>query len=350
MREIYEKCAPRFPEGDVHRNQHLVGRAKLPYITGCAVDVTPVHGPRQSVGIAVLRVAVSLICVLWLVAAAFVPWGSPALAEGSDPAVLEIQTILKKHGFDPGPLDGKPGPKTRRTAAAFQMERGLLPTGVTDAALLARLRVWDRPPPPPAPPPRAMAELQRAPAIAVRAIDAPPRGYVSGRVGSAIVAASRIPAARTSGSISIKPPDSLLLGLPAVLVLVAAVCVPVVLRRRAGVVATTPPVFDTVVEEKRSEAWAESRRCTAPEPAPSGKAAFDAWCAGGAVSAPAHPRFPTRYLADLEGRFFRESGETERDAIVTEVKRLRANYGDNIAFAAEADRFLTVAYVDIVMR
>lgn len=56
---------------------------------------------------------------------------------------LEIQAQLKKLGFDPGPLDGQDGPKTRAAVRAFQAARGLSVDGIvgdrTRAALFGAL-------------------------------------------------------------------------------------------------------------------------------------------------------------------------------------------------------------------
>lgn len=45
-------------------------------------------------------------------------------------SVREIQQALKSAGFYPGPVDGKPGPKTREAVLAFQKSRGIKADGV----------------------------------------------------------------------------------------------------------------------------------------------------------------------------------------------------------------------------
>lgn len=53
---------------------------------------------------------------------------------------LELQTLLKRAGFDPGPLDGRPGKQTRAAVEAYQRTRGLPVTGDGSPALIADLR------------------------------------------------------------------------------------------------------------------------------------------------------------------------------------------------------------------
>ncbi len=71
--------------------------------------------------------------------------------------VREVQQLLAKLGFDPGPADGIVGARTRWAVRAYERSRGLPETGVVDARLLALLRAAAaereaRVPPPPAPP------------------------------------------------------------------------------------------------------------------------------------------------------------------------------------------------------
>ena len=58
----------------------------------------------------------------------------------------ELQELLTARGYKPGPVDGKPGPKTREALKQFQKDAGLPVTGVLDAETTQRLRA--------APPPR----------------------------------------------------------------------------------------------------------------------------------------------------------------------------------------------------
>jgi peptidoglycan hydrolase-like protein with peptidoglycan-binding domain len=53
--------------------------------------------------------------------------------------VKAAQQALKERGFDPGPIDGTMGPKTRAALADFQKKEGLKPTGTLDKKTMARL-------------------------------------------------------------------------------------------------------------------------------------------------------------------------------------------------------------------
>lgn len=53
--------------------------------------------------------------------------------------ILQIQQLLKQKGFDPGPLDGLYGPKTKAGIQAFQQANGLPVTGAATFDLLQRL-------------------------------------------------------------------------------------------------------------------------------------------------------------------------------------------------------------------
>ena len=55
-------------------------------------------------------------------------------------AVRQIQGLLARAGFVPGPLDGVFGARTRAAVVAFQRRLGLRATGVVDGATLASLR------------------------------------------------------------------------------------------------------------------------------------------------------------------------------------------------------------------
>lgn len=56
------------------------------------------------------------------------------------PLVADIQRALRRHGFDPGPVDGIAGPRTVAAVRSFQRRVGQLPDGVADTALLRDLK------------------------------------------------------------------------------------------------------------------------------------------------------------------------------------------------------------------
>jgi peptidoglycan hydrolase-like protein with peptidoglycan-binding domain len=55
------------------------------------------------------------------------------------PDLRLVQSLLAFLGHRPGPVDGKPGPRTRSAIRDFQGSRGVGPTGEVDAGLLAAL-------------------------------------------------------------------------------------------------------------------------------------------------------------------------------------------------------------------
>lgn len=63
----------------------------------------------------------------------------PKLAEGADPDVAQIQTALRKAGYDPGPVDGKIGDRTKQALQKFQKDNGLEPDGVAGPRTRAKL-------------------------------------------------------------------------------------------------------------------------------------------------------------------------------------------------------------------
>jgi hypothetical protein len=54
--------------------------------------------------------------------------------------VLETQAWLKAFGFDPGPLDGLPGPKTTDAVKRYQTARQIEETGSLDRSVLQQVR------------------------------------------------------------------------------------------------------------------------------------------------------------------------------------------------------------------
>ncbi len=60
-------------------------------------------------------------------------------AGGRQMTILDLQKALKRAGFDPGPLDGISGPKTRAAIKAFQAARGLVVDGIAGPVTRGRL-------------------------------------------------------------------------------------------------------------------------------------------------------------------------------------------------------------------
>lgn len=54
--------------------------------------------------------------------------------------IQELQQALKDEGFDPGPVDGDLGPRTREAIRAFQKANGLTVDGIVGSATLGALR------------------------------------------------------------------------------------------------------------------------------------------------------------------------------------------------------------------
>lgn len=53
--------------------------------------------------------------------------------------IAAAQRALAHHGYDPGPIDGHMGPRTRGALRAFQTEQGLVPHGELDDTTFERL-------------------------------------------------------------------------------------------------------------------------------------------------------------------------------------------------------------------
>jgi localization factor PodJL len=67
-------------------------------------------------------------------------WDSDVVAEADRQALVKtIQTLLVGQGFDPGPTDGRIGPKTRQAVKDYQRKVGMPETGTLDGELLAAL-------------------------------------------------------------------------------------------------------------------------------------------------------------------------------------------------------------------
>ncbi|NOX41950.1 MAG: hypothetical protein GXP05_16065 [Alphaproteobacteria bacterium] len=61
------------------------------------------------------------------------------LGANSD-TIYAIQNALTELGYDPGPIDGKMGKKTRAAITQFQVNSGLSPDGRASSSLLLKLQ------------------------------------------------------------------------------------------------------------------------------------------------------------------------------------------------------------------
>lgn len=57
-------------------------------------------------------------------------------------SAIEVQRALLRAGLDPGPIDGKPGKKTRAAVKAFQRKHGLTADGVVGEKTWLALRAY----------------------------------------------------------------------------------------------------------------------------------------------------------------------------------------------------------------
>ena len=57
-------------------------------------------------------------------------------------STLDIQQFLSKNGFNPGPIDGQSGPKTKNAIISFQKENGLLADGIAGNKTKAAMRAY----------------------------------------------------------------------------------------------------------------------------------------------------------------------------------------------------------------
>jgi len=62
-----------------------------------------------------------------------------ANARRSNPADMVMQVRLQGLGYDPGPIDGVVGPRTRAALQRYQRDHGLLASGLPGSATRARL-------------------------------------------------------------------------------------------------------------------------------------------------------------------------------------------------------------------
>jgi GH24 family phage-related lysozyme (muramidase) len=89
------------------------------------------------------------------------PKEAPKATKAPKPAydVKEIQTLLKAHGFDCGPIDGDYGPKTKAAVVAFQTSLGLKGDGIVGPYTWAKLSEAPKTPEPVSQDYRSIEEL-----------------------------------------------------------------------------------------------------------------------------------------------------------------------------------------------
>lgn len=74
------------------------------------------------------------------------PSARPAGAAPGAMTVREVQLALQRAGFDPGPIDGKMGRRTREALRQFQQAQGLLVDGRIGPQTISRLKPYLVPP------------------------------------------------------------------------------------------------------------------------------------------------------------------------------------------------------------
>ncbi|MCB1749311.1 MAG: peptidoglycan-binding protein [Gammaproteobacteria bacterium] len=67
-------------------------------------------------------------------------WKQSSQAHELNNLVADVQGRLAARGYDPGPVDGVVGPKTRQAIRAWQRDRGLAVDGRVTPELVSSLR------------------------------------------------------------------------------------------------------------------------------------------------------------------------------------------------------------------
>jgi hypothetical protein len=89
---------------------------------------------------------VSKPCWLLMTMLCLVLWPVAVTAHG-DWRVAQVQELIEDAGFNPGPIDGILGPRTRRALRRYQASQGLPETGAVDEATRQALLQPSQPPP-----------------------------------------------------------------------------------------------------------------------------------------------------------------------------------------------------------
>ncbi len=67
------------------------------------------------------------------------PWWDIRCSQSAETFVKPLQKKLITRGYDPGPVDGLWGPRTRAAVIRFQRHTGLVPNGGVDEVLVTQL-------------------------------------------------------------------------------------------------------------------------------------------------------------------------------------------------------------------
>jgi len=101
-------------------------------------------------GTATILIAAGLLCATWLPQAMAQSGSDSNIEPAAPPRTVfrygqrsptreryrEIQTALKEHGYDPGPIDGQWGPKTSAALKRFERDNNLRADGRLDSLAL----------------------------------------------------------------------------------------------------------------------------------------------------------------------------------------------------------------------
>ena len=86
------------------------------------------------------KISLSFVLVLCVSASLWAAFQSPELQRNRE-LVRNVQQALAGKGFDPGPIDGIMGPRTREAIRGFQSANGLTEDGQMNDATLSKLGV-----------------------------------------------------------------------------------------------------------------------------------------------------------------------------------------------------------------
>jgi peptidoglycan hydrolase-like protein with peptidoglycan-binding domain len=91
-------------------------------------------------GVATDRSQVNLGDPIWKRGSGTASAGSSKYASSGNGTVRDIQSKLAQQGYDPGPTDGRLGPRTRSAITQYQQKNNLLVDGNASPELLAHMQ------------------------------------------------------------------------------------------------------------------------------------------------------------------------------------------------------------------